>query len=479
MRDVPTVHRCKLGHIRFLHCLNYKQFLGNFRIQAERCPMSGAGSIGTRLVLALMLSTGAAEGGNNTSSETEGVNDKLDVAVQKARVHHINIIDARIAVSEKGEQEEGQKEGAWRFNVNPGNSHGHSDSQFNYQDHNGINVIFVHGYNTSATDAIANGNRLWELLTTAREPIFPLIPVEYFVFVWKGDFGKLQFSKAQHAAAISSKALADFLGYLAQKTPSAKTVIMAHSLGTQVALDAVKDLYERGQCGTQQDRLQFDSLVLIQGAVPAISLYTWTVDLTVETINLLPGVDPTKRYQEYKEHTTVSGRYVSSLKCTRQLLYTVSKEDKVLGKWMFQFDEFWLPYNSPRTASRPDLPYFSGARLEVVAIGSPFDESVREETVGSLLEPLNPMEKQRSRKDQLGHAGGKDYVRQQVRSRYSGWKVVHPNFKAITVSDYVQDHKSIQDQNWWHSPIFDDTGWYLVEEIWKDVIQALQPVASR
>lgn len=291
--------------------------------------------------LIFFLVVHSAECGSFDSANGNATEDYLITEFELARNLNIGVIDAREVVDDNGKQRKDIKEGSWRLNVLPGKPQSSEKPQFGFQDHPQVIVIYVHGYKTPPLQALKHGNSLWELLMISNDrlratikTISPNEALAFFTFLWRGDLGTTRFSAAQKAADVSSKSLADVIVQLSRETTKAKTVIIAHSLGAHVVLEALKKLYESSNTG-----VLVDSLVLVQGAVCATSLYKWTVtDIIIE-----------RKYVEYN-----CGRYANSIQCAGHLLYTISEKDKTLLKW-FKFDEKLMPSHYERS-TLPDLP---------------------------------------------------------------------------------------------------------------------------
>src|SRR5581483_6232752 len=75
-------------------------------------------------------------------------------------------------------------------------------------------------------------------------------------------------------AVYTGLVFADFLQTVVREANGAKIVIITHSLGTQVVLEALKTL-----CSSYQHAI-IDNLILVQGAVPFYSLYHWATKIS-------------------------------------------------------------------------------------------------------------------------------------------------------------------------------------------------------
>lgn len=111
--------------------------------------------------------------------------------------------------------------------------------------------MFVHGYLTSYADGIEDGNRLWSFLRAAADkarehslPSDPFQSASFFTFCWRGDFGAPNFWISERAARESAPSFAAFLQELhsqaVRRNKPLKLVVITHSLGAKVALEAFK-----------------------------------------------------------------------------------------------------------------------------------------------------------------------------------------------------------------------------------------------
>ena len=209
----------------------------------------------------------------------------------------------------------------------------------------GTVVVYVHGYNTSLPSAIANGNILAHELAalTASEPGSLL----FYTFCWRGDFDRLEFERSERAATPAGAALADFLKRLSDDDLLAehpRVVLLAHSLGARVALEAAKHLWQTAP------RPWLGYLVLVQAAVPRGDLYVGTVQIFQSPRRAQEAgfVDPIK-LQEY----THRGAYVDSLGVARHVIVTTSNGDGTLAGAYHADRHRWM--NNAAFRYLPDL----------------------------------------------------------------------------------------------------------------------------
>lgn len=399
--------------------------------------------------LILFIVVQSAECGSFDSSNGNVTDDYLIAEFELARNLNIGVIDARSIVDRKGDQ---RKEGSWRLNVLPGKPQSSEKTQFGFQDHPQVIVIFVHGFNTPPLQALKHGNSLWVLLMKSNDrlratnkTVLPNDALVFFTFLWRGDFSATRFSTAQKAADVSSISLADVIVQLSRETTKAKIVIIAHSLGAHVALEALKKV-----CEFNNNGVLVDSLVLVQGAVLATSLYKWTVTDIISEI----------KYVEYN-----CGRYANSIQCAGHLLYTISEKDKTLLKW-FKFDEKLMPSHY-ECSTLPDLPGYGDPQVRITAIGSPFDG-------WNKLEPVP--EPQFPKVNDYGNRREPSYLKLPQIPKFAAmlyftdWRIDHPNVQCLNISEDKENHADIDD---WHSTIFDEAGLYILENIWRRVIDGI------
>lgn len=185
-------------------------------------------------------------------------------------------------------------------------------------------VVYVHGYNTPLASVVASGNIL------ARE-LSLLAPSAggsrlFFSFCWRGDFATLQFGRSDESAAMAGASLADFLQRLFDARVAAgqpRIIVLAHSLGSRVALVAVRRLWER------EHRTRLEHLVLVQPAVPLGDLYVGRVDTFLSPLRAREsGAADGWFLVSQRDHR---GPYVDSLGIARHVIITKSSADGVLN----------------------------------------------------------------------------------------------------------------------------------------------------
>lgn len=226
-------------------------------------------------------------------------------------------------------------------------------------------IVYIHGYNISQEQAIAQGNGLFMLIREVRRPRErrvgdkPPIPLNvqyvgdhlcFYTFIWRGDLGQLAFGAAEKSADDSAASLVSFLKELKantqQRSGPASMLLIAHSLGARVALEALHTVYTTITQGPW-----VDSLLMVQPAVPWSVLYNGSYAACIRTDFRSPC--------EWMEMTW-TGRYHQSIRAARNVMVTGSSADCVLK------DNFHGQYQATRTL--PTMPNL------FVALGFPYRE---------------------------------------------------------------------------------------------------------
>jgi pimeloyl-ACP methyl ester carboxylesterase len=321
-------------------------------------------------------------------------------------------------------------------------------------------VIFVHGYNTVPDVALQDGFGLDALIDRADHRLettgtngMPSGSIAFVTFLWRGDFSQWRFSASQHAAEITAHALVDFLTTLRHELPQSKIVVIAHSLGAYLVLEALKEFDESYPSG-----VFLDSLALVQGAVPAYSLYKWTV-----TGGTIPDFDkPIYR-------NLCVGRYVEHTRAVRQLVYTYSERDDVLTNIRHKFilpsaGFFAIAQKWNALPEECELPWYPAKSVDLIPLGIPF-ETVSRLAFVPMPRPKVPQQQNRSRESyvvpiQLAQLGDQWF-------RYDDWSM-DSSIQALKLP--LDSQSKVLES--WHSPIFDATNAIdaqIVESIWTRV----------
>lgn len=141
-------------------------------------------------------------------------------------------------------------------------------------------VLLLHGYNNGEKDARAAYDQFLRYQPEARAPVVGVL--------WPGDnwTGPLYYMQAIGVAERTAPLLAADLHAAAQRWPTYHLDIIAHSLGTRLALETVQRLLELLRARPVPG-LRLGRLVLMAGAVPTAYL-----DATIDTPNTLADVLP-------------------------------------------------------------------------------------------------------------------------------------------------------------------------------------------
>lgn len=407
------------------------------------------------VLVPLMVSSHALSG--DVKFEPSDTIQDASAAADFQPVPSFHVISARDIVDSTGNKIEGFREGYWTLDFGPAQK-----NSFEHEKGSKI-VIFVHGYNTSLSKALHYGTALrTNLLMAALDQLsrksstskLTSLPIVY-LFLWRGDLGKYNFGNAQRAADVSSNSLADFIAQISDQNENIRIVLISHSLGARVALESLRRLSQ------DQNKQRFvDSLVIIQGAVAATSIYKWTAT------DILSESTPVE---------SCSGRYSDSIRTARHLLYTVSKDDGELSTW-FSTKEWYKPYDKkcflPYFDKVYEIPLKSGA-VRSLAIGTPFDtEAVLELIPKTLLPSEDPSRLSARilgypREPRIGQTLSQSPFTDPAVIYKFQFRIDHPNVERLDLSDF----SGIKD---WHSPIFDIAGAQIVEQLWHHVLEALE-----
>jgi pimeloyl-ACP methyl ester carboxylesterase len=315
-------------------------------------------------------------------------------------------------------------------------------------------VVFVHGYNTDPDTAVAYARNLMNLIGDANQALetggvasFPNSSVAGVAFLWRGDLSEARFIAARSAAETTVPAFEDFIRSLRSDYPSARIVIVAHSLGGYLTLEAMTRFDESAHTGVFAD-----SLTLLQAAAPAYSLHEWNMSYYV-------GTDLDKAVQQ----TRCIGRYVEHHRAVRQLIYTTSERDEALtdagrmfmpaGGW-FGFAQIMKPLNV--TCGAPDQ---SG--VDRVSIGHPFDPTA----MWSFPPPTPPAAPEPIPSTSPATSVPRPYAPPvrlpSISTKYDGW-TIDPSFIRIPLPAGADAHSAIlQDA--------DDVARKTVKDIWTRV----------
>lgn len=413
-------------------------------------------------ILLNLLLVSSVEAGD----QSQDFHDQKTTSLAIAAENGITVIDAQKLVDANGNRVHSAPKSQWEVLVPSSNL---ADWSSNYEPiyDKKVTIIHIHGFDTRPHEAIASSKTLFKLVKTATKSLradgVTKLSWEEFhpiLFLWRGHFviignryiDKLTFSRAQRVAEISSEALLDLSGFLRATNPNTKIIVVAHSLGAKVALEALSH-----SCIEEGNQFLWESLVLVQGAVHAVSLHNWEVrDL----------------YNNPSYSEKNSGQYAAALRCVRQLIVTCTPKDTVLSS-AFELDETWI--NDRRyTGTLPTLPQglSSDPKTGVHAIGICFDRSDKSQ----IIPKIRPAHLERIEKLLKGeklipkYSVSLPYREHEAFLVFSDWRVNHPHFHELDIS-----HGHFSDGGDWHSPLQDTRGQYIVDSIWRYLIPIVEP----
>ncbi|WP_375691333.1 alpha/beta hydrolase [Pseudooceanicola sp. LIPI14-2-Ac024] len=235
-------------------------------------------------------------------------------------------------------------------------------------------VVHVHGFDTEGPKARCQGILIKRSLDTTGDarPDAALIS-----FVWPskrvGWPWVTNFSNRQGAATIAAMPLSRLLLAAIRDNRVGEIVVIAHSLGAQVAMDALDNLARAGIAPGG-----VDAVILVQGAIPAVSIRAWSGTMEVRHPAYeqwcLVRDDFRCKPPIVVEHGSGAGRYFGSSLVAGTLIVTTANYDRTLWH-AFGTDELHMPSDQsrPQTTPRPGR-ILSGGEVRSLAIGNPFPE---------------------------------------------------------------------------------------------------------
>ncbi len=222
-------------------------------------------------------------------------------------------------------------------------------------------VVYVHGFHTGMRDATCMGDVLRAEL--AGLPAYSAGEgPDILVIGWPGEFSAWKFTSAQDNATGAGRYLTGVLQALNER----RVILIAHSLGAGVAMTALDGL-------TEGSAPPLAGLLLIQGAIPAVSIRNWRLTLHVtfpaaELDDIRAGKPLRSPIEE-----TASGRgsFVTAAAKAEHFVVTIAGADIPL-KNAFALSETFIPFDKNRPLIPPQIGEMIGDAVEVGAIGSPF-----------------------------------------------------------------------------------------------------------
>jgi len=311
-------------------------------------------------------------------------------------------------------------------------------------------VIFVHGYSNDYSAGKQRAEVVAESIASVQRALFLAAPaapqphIGVLSFLWRGDLGEHRFGRAQTAADSSSLVLRETIRSLKRREPQARLVVMTHSLGARVALEAIT----RG-CDGGTNGFRIWGLALLQPAVQAGSLYSW---------NYSESYRDGERNWVSKAAVRRSGEYDSGLRCVEHLFYTTSRNDDVLDTF-FAAKELFVPHYRPESWSK--RPMDGGA------LGSPFT------TKAGSFGAYQPQLRDPSQRNWPGRGGlMPDYHLKGELVAFLKWTkptIDHPDCWSVNLTPglmwWMTDVTQAFLQRSWHSAMFGSARWVL-DDAW-------------
>ena len=231
-----------------------------------------------------------------------------------------HVLSARHVVTNKGERAPGVRVGEWS----------HATRSVRTPSGSGItnttDLIYVHGYETSVSDAVEQGNQLLSKIKAQlllMKPTLPISDLVFHTFLWRGNLGAVHFGSAESAAINSGPSLAEFILHIkssaSRKPDHHRVVVLSHSLGAGVILEALKSA-----SGSEQEQL-IDGLLLFQPAVSWSEIAKGNYRLTEKW----PG-EPNGGFYYTNTSERFEGRYFDCLRVANEVVITQSHGDQVL-----------------------------------------------------------------------------------------------------------------------------------------------------
>ena len=309
-------------------------------------------------------------------------------------------------------------------------------------------LVFVHGLNTDTRDATCAARLLWQEMDRAEETPGPGL----IIFDWPSGFGA-KFGKAQNMADDVAPYLTKLLDHL----PPDRTFVAAHSLGVQVTLAAARHL--------SGDR--YKALLLIQGAVPATSILTYSGWL--KTYQAEDSLDPNAMslcpFADIQEAYAGEGLYAPSVRRFARLVVTQAKRDRVLRK-IFTTDEIVDPRNYGIPLALPDLRLGPRSQPALRPIGAIWPESFEHFHDSSIADrafatsdDIGQWDRFDDPLDRMSRAARDPALTAPARALAPAlcvkfdFALDHPNATLLSVRDHRDGWKPVI----WHSPHFHDT----------------------
>lgn len=209
-----------------------------------------------------------------------------------------------------------------------------------------LQVVFVHGYNTLFAESIVRGNYLARLVRQWQAQQSPGAALDFHTFSWRADFGPDNFHTAELAAVVQSGSLVDFLkslGRTAAGAPAPRIVVIAHSLGARLVLEAL------ARHGADADFPELAAVLLVQPAVARTSVSRGTYEI-------LQGDNVSIQHYD--------GQFFPTLGKARMVIATCTATDAVLSQHYYSSTELTDAAVAAKLNTALGQPYYSSTEAE-------------------------------------------------------------------------------------------------------------------
>jgi Alpha/beta hydrolase of unknown function (DUF900) len=293
--------------------------------------------------------------------------EEKETSSDNAGKRQATVISCRDVVDNSGYDNPNKKGGFWRI-IDGAPS---ASELFGNEESGSVAVVFVHGYNTSLSEAVEDGNKLWFYLrSAANEEARSRMPAAsrlekatFFTFCWHGDFGTLNYPLSVGVAEVSGSSLASFLKEMhsqaLRRHQSPRLIVITHSLGASVALEAFKSLT------TEQTNGWVTCTLLVQPAIELKSIlrqhfgseYVQRAPMIPHRFSQITGKFETPRptaFLNSSDHDFIDpydedGEYYRACDFSARIIVAMSSADDILekGSWNYLFSSPYRWYSHP------------------------------------------------------------------------------------------------------------------------------------
>ncbi|RDL46769.1 hypothetical protein BLJAPNOD_06428 [Ensifer sp. M14] len=345
-----------------------------------------------------------------------------------------------------------------------------ADSLTPLQTGKGHLIVYVHGFRTSMRNATCAAKAVAFDLAR-REAAADSVNPDVLVFGWPGETEAQHFSRAQSAALQAAGYLAELLWRLRDR----EIVLIGHSLGASVVMDAVSQL----PLANDAD-ISFRALILIQAAIPIASLRTWSYKITsrnpaAEIHDRIAGRKPP---DPYVEEGTGTGCYVVAALKAQDLIVTYSKDDITLSR-MYATDEIFLPgrCQGPRLLPVEGKPVRSLPQTVAVGLGIAKAQNVGIHRLPMPPSPSDYADRFREKEDwdkPSLRPPDDSQVRFELTEAYD-FRIAHPSYHELDL-EQMPGWRFLFD---YHSPLNHPTmRAYVLDQIWR-ILEEHEPSDTR